>query len=122
MANSYAWAVNSMTAYPEYEGQTDIVFQVAWVCSATDGVYNTATYGSVELTLDPTAQFTPYADLTIDQVLGWVFDAIGEEGKAAAEASCDEQLTAMAAPATVTPPLPWNVPAPEPVPPVEDLV
>jgi len=114
MANSYAWAVNSMTAYPEYEGQTDIVFQVAWVCSATDGVYNTATYGSVELTLDPTAKFTPYADLTIDQVLGWVFDAIGEKGKAAAEASCDEQLVAMAAPATVTPPLPWNVPAPVP--------
>lgn len=116
MANNYAWAVTSMTAYPEYAGQTDIVFQVAWVCSATDSVNNTAAYGSVELTLNPDDPFTPYADLTLDQVLGWVFDAIGEDGKAAAEASCDEQLAAMAAPVTVTPPLPWNVPTPAPEP------
>lgn len=112
MANTYSWAVTSMTAYPQYEGQTDVVFQVAWVCSATDGVNNTAAYGSVDLTLDPAQPFTPYADLTLDQVLGWVFGAIGDEGKAAAQAQCDDQLAAMAAPQTVTPPLPWNVPAP----------
>lgn len=117
MPNSYQWAVNSMTAYPEAEGHTDVVFQVAWVCSATDGINNTATYGSVDLTLDPQAPFTPYADLTLEQVLDWVFGKLGDEGKAAAEAQCDDQLAAMAAPATVTPPLPWgtNTPAPEPV-------
>jgi len=97
-----------MTAYPQYEGQPDVVFQVAWVCSATDGVNNTAAYGSVDLTLDPSAPFTPYADLTLDQVLGWVFGSLGNEGKAQAQADCDAQLAAMAAPATVSPPLPWN--------------
>jgi len=109
MPNSYSWAVNSMTAYPEVDGKTDVVFQVAWVCSATDGVNNTATYGSVNLTLDPAAPFTPYDQLTLDQVLGWVWEIIGSDGIAAAEAICDAQLTAMAAPATVTPPLPWGV-------------
>lgn len=109
MPNSYQWAVNTMTAYPEVDGKTDVVFQVAWVCSATDGVNNTATYGTVDLTLDPSAPFTPYADLTLNQVLGWVFGALGPEGISATEAACDDQLTAMAAPATVTPPLPWGV-------------
>ena len=114
MANSYQWSVTSMTAYPQYEGQTDVVFQVAWVCSATDGVNNTAAYGSVDLTLDPSAPFTPYADLTLDQVLGWVFGSLGNEGKAQAQADCDAQLAAMAAPATVSPPLPWNTSSPAP--------
>ena len=108
MANNYQWAVNTMTAYPEVDGKTDVVFHVAWVCSATDGVNNTATYGTVDLTLDPSAPFTPYADLTLDQVLGWVFGVLGSEGISAAETTCDDQLTAMAAPATVTPPLPWG--------------
>lgn len=117
MPNSYAWAVNSMTAYPEVDGKQDVVFQVAWVCSGTDGVNNTATYGSVDLQLDLAAPFTPYDQLTLGQVLGWVFGKLGPDGKAAAEAQCADQLAAMAAPATVTPPLPWgvNAPAPEPV-------
>jgi hypothetical protein len=109
MPNSYQWAVNTMTAYPEVGGMTDVVFQVAWVCSATDSINNTATYGTVDLTLDPSAPFTPYADLTLDQVLGWVFGVLGADGTAAAETKCDEQLAAMASPATVTPPLPWGV-------------
>ena len=108
MTNNYQWAVNTMTAYPEMDGKTDVVFQVAWVCSATDGVNNTATYGTVDLTLDPSAPFTPYADLTLDQVLDWVFGVLGSEGISAAEATCDDQLMAMAAPVTVTPPLPWG--------------
>ena len=76
MTNNYQWAVNTMTAYPEMDGKIDVVFQAAWVCSATDGVNNTATYGTVDLTLDPSAPFTPYADLTLDQVLDWVFALI----------------------------------------------
>ena len=111
MTNSYQWAVNSMTAYPEAEGHSDVVFQVAWVCSGTDGVNNTATYGSVDLTLDPAAPFTSYADLTLDQVLGWVYNTLGEDGVMAAETLCDEQLAAMATPTTVAPPLPWNTPS-----------
>ena len=112
MSNSYEWSVNTLTAYPELNGLTDVVFRVAWVCSSTDGVNNTATYGSVDLTLDSAAPFTPYANLTLDQVLGWVFGVLGADGTAAAEAKCDAQLTAMASPATVAPPLPWNTPAP----------
>ena len=115
MTNSYQWAVNTLTAYPKVDGLTDVVFQVAWVCSGTDGVNNTATYGSVDLTLDPAAPFTPYADLALNQVLGWVFNALGIDGTAAAKTNCDEQLAAMATPATVAPPLPWNMP-PHPAP------
>lgn len=108
MANTYQWAVNSMTAYPEYEGQTDVVFQVAWVCSGTDGEgHNAATYGTVDVTYTPGSPYTPYNQLTLEQVNGWVADALGLEGVAKAEADCGAQIEAQKVLGPVTPPLPW---------------
>ena len=89
MTISHTWAVNSMTAYPEAEGETNVVFQIAWVCSATDGTYNSAAYGSVDTTYVAGTPFTAYADLTLDQVNGWVATALGPEGIAKAQADCD---------------------------------
>lgn len=118
---TYAWAVNSMTAYPQYAGETDVVFSISWVLSATDGTYNAAAYGSVDTTYVAGTPFTAYADLTLDQVNGWVATALGPDGIAKAQADCDAAIAAQHAPnLPVTPPLPWNIPtpAPEPVPPV----
>ena len=125
MTISYQWSVNSMTAYPKYAELTDVVFQVAWVCSATDGTYNSAAYGSVDVTYVPGTVYTPYDQLTLDQVNGWVADALGPDGIAKAQADCDAAIAAQQDTSKpVTPPLPWNipVPAPEPVPPVEEPV
>jgi hypothetical protein len=97
-----------MTAYPEVDGKQDVVFQVGWVCSGTDGQFNAASYGVTDLTLDPAAPFTPYAQLTMEQVLGWVFAVIGEQGIADAQAKVDASIASQTAPTTVTPPLPWN--------------
>lgn len=116
MANQFFWAVNQMTAYPEHEGEKDVVFQVSWVLSATDGTYNSAAYGTVDVTYVAGSPYTPYDQLTLDQVNGWVADALGPEGIAKAEADCDAQIAAQKAPdQPITPPLPWNVPAPAPV-------
>ncbi len=122
---TYQWAVNSMTAYPKYAELTDVVFQVAYVVSATDGTYNSAAYGSVDVTYVPGTVYTPYDQLTLDQVNGWVATALGPEGVAKAQVDCDAAIAAQQAPdLPITPPLPWNIPAPapEPVPPVEELV
>ena len=121
----YTWAVNSMTAYPQAEGQTDVVFQIAYVVSATDGTYNSAAYGSVDTTYVAGTPFTQYSDLTINQVNGWVATALGPDGIAKAQADCDAAIAAQQdTNLPVTPPLPWNIPtpAPEPVPPVEEPV
>lgn len=122
---TYQWSVNSMTAYPEYANETDVVFQVAWICSATEDTYNAALYGCVEVTYVPGTVYTPYDQLTLDQVNGWVADALGPESIATVQANCDAAIAAQKNPNTpVTPPLPWNIPAPapEPVPPVEEPV
>jgi len=106
---TYNWAVNSMTAYPKYAELTDVVFQVAWVLSATDGTYNSAAYGSVDVTYVPGTVYTPYDQLTLEQVNGWVAGALGEDGIAKAQADCDSVIAAQKDPnLPVTPPLPWN--------------
>lgn len=111
MANSYLWSVNSMSCYPQQAGEQDVVYQVAWVCSATDGTNNTAVYGSVDVTYEAGTPFTPYDQITLDQANEWVASALGTEGIAKAEAEADAQLVAMANPQTVSPPLPWNAAA-----------
>lgn len=107
MTTTYTWNIAQLDAYPEYEGHSDVVFTVHWTLSGTDGEYTAGVYGSVGVTLDPEATYTPYADLTQAQVVGWVQDALGEEQVASYEANVAGQIDALVNPPVVTPPLPW---------------
>ena len=105
MAN--VWNVVQMDAYPEYDGEQDVVFTVHWTLTDTDGDYTGSVYGSVGVTLDPESPFTPYNELTLEQVVGWVQDALGAEQVAALEANVAQQIADQKNPPVVTPPLPW---------------
>lgn len=102
------WAVVQMDAYPEYDGETDVVFTVHWTLTGTDGTYVGSVYGSVGVTVDEGSTFTPYEDLTEAQVVGWVQDALGEEQVASYEANVAQQIADQIDPPVVTPPLPWS--------------
>jgi hypothetical protein len=108
MAITNTWAVVQMDAYPEYEGEPDVVFTVHWTLNGTDGTYIGSVYGSVGVNLDEGATFTPYASLTEAQVIGWVKDALGEEQVAAYEANVAEQIANQINPPVVSPALPWG--------------
>lgn len=108
MTITNTWNVVQMDAYPEYDGQADVVFTVHWTLTADDGEGHTGyVYGTQGVTLDEGSTFTPYADLTLDQVLGWVFNAMGAEQVAAYEANVAQQIENEINPPVVTPPLPW---------------
>ena len=107
MAITNTWAVVQMDAYPEYEGEPDVVFTVHWTLNGTDGTYAGSVYGSQGITLIEGATFTPYADLTQAQVIGWVQDALGAEQVASYEANVAQQINDQIDPPVVTPPLPW---------------
>lgn len=108
MTITNVWNIVRLDAYPEYEGEPDVVFTVHWTLSGTDGTYAGSVYGSVGVTLNPDAPFTPYADLTQAQVIGWVQDALGEEQVASYEANVAQQIENQINPPVVTPPLPWS--------------
>jgi hypothetical protein len=108
MAITNTWSVVQLDAYPELDGETDVVFTVHWRLDGTDGTYSGSVYGSFSVSLDEGSAFTPYASLTQAQVLGWVQDALGEEQVAAYEANVAQQIADQQDPPVVTPPLPWS--------------
>lgn len=109
MATTYTWAVVQMDAYPQEDGETDVVFTVHWTLNGTDGTYAGSVYGSQGITPTEGATFTPYADLTEEQVIGWVQAAMGAEVVASYEANVAQQIADQADPPVVTPALPWGV-------------
>jgi len=101
---TYTWTIQSMPAYAQIDGQTDVVFQVNWQCNANDGGYQANTYGSVPVTYTAGTPFTPYNQLTQEQVWGWVNPSIDRpEIESNLQAMIDEQKN----PTVVSPPLPW---------------
>lgn len=108
MSNTHTWIISQLESYPEADGHTDVVFTVHWRRVASDGDgHNAVIYGSQGVTLDPAAPFTAYADLTEDQVIGWLEDAMGAEKIAAMDAALDQQIADQINPPVVVLPLPW---------------
>jgi hypothetical protein len=102
---TFIWTVSRLDCYPQAEGQTDVVFTVYWTCAGTDGTYNGSVYSTCSVPA-PTGTFVPYADLTQEQVLGWIW-ANGVD-QASAEAAVQAQINNQINPPVVSPPLPWN--------------
>ena len=108
MATTYTWSFPTLTAYPQSEGQTDVVYTVHWVLNGTDGTYTGSVYGTVGLTYVAGSAYTPYADLTEAQVQGWTTTALGAEQVAALEANIDAQIQQQITPTSVNLPPPWS--------------
>lgn len=110
MTTTFKWSVTQMDAYPQVDGETDVVFNVHWTCSGTDGTYNASVYSTATVTTNPEEPFTPYNQLTEDQVLQWVWASSAD--KNTTEAAVQQQIDNQINPPVVTPPLPWVVTEP----------
>jgi hypothetical protein len=102
---TFTWTVTQLNCYPQAEGQTDVVFTVHWTCSGTDGAYNGSVYSTCNVTYVAGTPYTPFADLTQDQVLGWIWSSGVDQ--ASAEAAVQTQINNQINPPVVSPPLPW---------------
>jgi len=59
-----------------------------WRVSEVDGDYSASAYGTVGFTPDPTAPgYVPYADLTEEMALGWVWESVDKDATEAALAA-----------------------------------
>lgn len=105
---TFIWEIVSMPAYPQAEDEADVVFEVNWQCQGqdqtADNIYRAVSAGTVAVTYTAGSPFTPYNQLTQDQVWGWINPSIDRsEVEANLQAMIDEQKN----PPVVTPPLPW---------------
>jgi len=105
MATTFTWTVTNMDCYPQEDGHSDVVFNVHWTCSGVDGQYNGSVYSTCAVPLSQ-GTFTPYANLTQNQVLGWIW-ANGVD-QTATEAAVQTQIDNQINPPIIQPPLPWS--------------
>jgi hypothetical protein len=101
------WIIERLLCKPVEGTLTDVVITADWRCNGSQDQYSGTCYGSASFS-PPTENFTPYPDLTQDQVLGWCF-ANGVD-QAAIEANVMQQIADQVNPPVIAPPLPWLPP------------
>jgi len=104
MATTFNWQITAMNCSTT-EQNPDTVIVVHWTCSGTDGTYNGSVYSTCNITYEADTPYTPYDQLTQDQVLGWVWTTYGN--KDSAQAAVQTQIDNQINPPVVSPPLPW---------------
>ena len=120
MAITNTWSINDM----QRTDSDGVVFLVYWsMVAASDGdpSYTASEGGKLRCEGDPTSpDFIPYADLTENDVLDWVYDSLIEgdetaaEAKARIEADRDAKVQKQIdAAATTESGVPWNNPVAE---------
>ena len=99
------WIVEWMQTTPTSANPSEAVLQVGWRCSGTEDNYSDTVYSTCTLPAADPASFVPYADLTQDQVLGWIW--ANGVNQSATEAAVAQQIDNQKNPPTIQPPLPW---------------
>ena len=102
------WKITKIKVLPQAEGQVDVVTKVAWRASLSESDKTVSEYGDVNLTYIAGSEFTPFEQLSEEQLIGWIKAALGEEEVAAIEANLSGRLQYLLAPTTVEKPLPWT--------------
>lgn len=107
MTTQITWSVEALDCAVSEDGLSNVVKVVHWRCTGVDSTYTGTVYSTCSLPAPtPEAPFTPYPDLTKNQVLGWIW-ANGVD-KTATENAVVTQIDLQKHPVVVTPPLPWN--------------
>ena len=104
---SISWIIERLLVKPTEGSLTDVEITADWRCNGSQDNYSGTCYGSASFA-PPSGSFTPYEDLTQDQVLGWCF-ANGVD-KTAIEANVTQQINDQINPPIIAPPLPWVKP------------
>ena len=107
---SIVWIIERLLVRKVEGTYSDVVITADWRCNGTETIgtgddaktYSGTCYGSTSFAA-PSGSFTPYPDLTQDQVLGWCF-ANGVDQKAI-EANVTAQIENQINPPVIAPPV-----------------
>ena len=82
MAITYTWTIVSLEAKASHDNNENVIFNVHWRLDAykidNEIKYHASNIGVQHMEYDAD-NFTPYADLTKEDVVGWLEDALDVE-------------------------------------------
>jgi hypothetical protein len=102
------WIINSLLVDNSPEPET-VAMSNFTINDTQDGLTGSVTY-AVNLLPADASNFTPYADITQEQVIGWTQAALGVDRVAAMEAEVQAQIDQQKIPTPQPAPLPWVAP------------
>ena len=101
------WIIERLLVKPTEGSETNVVITADWRCNGSQDQYSGTCYGSASFAA-PSGSFTPYDQLTEQQVLDWCY-ANGVD-QSAIEANVTAQIENQINPPIIAPPLPWVEP------------
>ena len=112
MAISYFWTINPLEVSPTSSGENDVVLMAHWKLQATYTLISGSSYtaqliGTQDLTYQSSSVFTPFNDLTLPQVQGWIEDALGDERINNMKNSLSQSINDQVIPPMITLKSPW---------------
>ena len=110
MAISYAWDVSTVDTYPTKDSNSDVVYNVHWRLTATDGTnkdsdgnnWTATVYGSQVLKTDSISSFTAFDSLDAAKVQGWVEAALTADEVTKLKTSLKADIAEKITPTSVT--------------------
>ena len=105
MTAIFNWSISRLDCIPQTAEGQDYVVTAHWNCTGTQDEYTGQVYSTCSFPVVQGTSFVPYADLTLDTVLGWIW-ANGVD-KDATEAAVQQNIDNQINPPVVSPKLPW---------------
>ena len=109
MTIEFTTTITGMEAYPIKDSVPLYVFRVYWNYLGKDEKFETAMQGSTDIPASDPQSATPYADLTQEQVMGWVQEYTPAWTWAEYTDKISAWIVAQYTPSVVSPALPWAV-------------
>jgi hypothetical protein len=100
MSIEFIWTIKQL----DRKSADGFVTTAHYNVSAVDGDFNASTYGAMSFTQEEGQSMTPFAELTQEQVIGWVQDKLGKD---VVEASLQSRIDAQKNPVQLSG-LPWS--------------
>ena len=97
--NTYTWKINAVDCYTSKDGLEKVAYNVHWSLFATDGENNVSIIGVQSVGEPNPDNFTPFDQLTEEQVVSWIAASMDVEQM---QANLDKQIEDLVAPKVVT--------------------
>ena len=106
---NYSWVISQMDCKPKEDSMTDVVVTIHYRRNAIeiieDKSYYADVYGAYSCPLPSGEGFTPYEDLTNEQVCGWLEQGLNMDE---IDLNLAEQLNLLINPKIIVLPNPWD--------------
>lgn len=105
----YDIKIISLSAYPEYSGKKDCVFNVVWAMTGTNGIHSAQHISSTNVLHSDEDHYTEYDLIRQPLVNQWITQSVGDDYLQDVRGYVAKQITDQIRPQTELKPLPWDL-------------